>query len=200
MRRMNWLQKIASTHQWYHATTPENARDILTKGWSVAVPRKTDPGDLGWGIYFYPHSHGQYGSAILRADIDMTNVIDIHGPDPRAAQWRQLVEIRSKDDPAKVNTYRTVRPDLANDDMGFIDRVKHQDPNFFSNPTKRQYVRDYYQKNRPGEADRATYSKMTRRIMLGAGVQGVFNDHELCVYNPLIIKSTIPIVRNSSPA
>lgn len=186
---MNFKLWLESVQSFYHATDDAGAKNIMTKGWSVAIPRRLDAGDLGWGIYFYksPTLKGTYGNIVISANIQMDDVIDIHNEaDPRVQLWMKLFFYTPKHSP--IQKTRTIDPyaDVLHDRRQFRDRaiqmLKDKGKSFGDAMDK---VVSYMKPH--DDSWNEENSKVIRRQMLKVGVKGVLSGKELVVYDPSII-------------
>lgn len=177
---------------WYHATDTPSADQIMKNGWSVAVPRKTDVGDLGWGIYFYKFPlKGTYGNIVIEAQVDMQNVIDIKNEDhPAVKLWMKMFFYTPKSDILGSPKTRTIDPyaderiERGNFREKAIEMLKKQGHDFGSAMDK---VSSYMKPM--DDSTREINAKVIRRQMLKIGVKGVVSGKELAVFDPNIIKS-----------
>lgn len=73
--------KLAASH-FYHGTSEENAESIERDGFDLNALRRSDPGDLGWGIYLTNSIHRAraYGSAVLEVVINEGNFAKLPNP------------------------------------------------------------------------------------------------------------------------
>jgi hypothetical protein len=80
---------------WYHGTTPANAAKIRAEGFDVDAPRRSDPGDFGWGIYLTdrPSRARSYGREVLAVTIDESRFARL--PNPYFLKGLEQVEPRT---------------------------------------------------------------------------------------------------------
>jgi hypothetical protein len=67
---------------YFHGTDDDRATAILADGFDMEAPRRSDPGDLGWGIYLTDRiSRARaHGSSVLNVDVDESRFARIANP------------------------------------------------------------------------------------------------------------------------
>jgi len=65
-----------------HGTTSELAERILEEGFDLDAPRRSDPGDFGWGAYLTDEASRarSYGTKVLSVEVDVTRFARIKSP------------------------------------------------------------------------------------------------------------------------
>jgi hypothetical protein len=73
--------KLAAS-AFYHGTSEKNAESIERDGFDLEALRRSDPGDLGWGIYLTNSIHRAraYGSAVLEVVVQAGNFAKLPNP------------------------------------------------------------------------------------------------------------------------
>jgi len=68
--------------RYLHGTHPDTAEKVLADGFDVEVPRRSDPGDFGWGVYLTSKLSRakSYGSTILEVEIDEVQFVRMTNP------------------------------------------------------------------------------------------------------------------------